>query len=458
MNQPWCKLDDLAFVGLGYKSLQNQFYYLQNETIDHYKIENDFLKPVIRMKEIRSSHFFQKINSSNHLFICNFSEADLRGTKALRYIRDMAKRPSTLKKQSGAPKTIKEALEAQGSGYWYAPKAKMHFAHIWLRKAFDSTYAPFLFSQAIPFDQRCNYIIPRPKLSWDLLAAIISSSLFAFSVESFGSASMGAGALELPTKKLREVRVVDVRRFEKKEKIHLIELASITWENENPTDWRKCDQPGPFLSELDQFIIDKMGNPVELDTIYKDLVETCRSRLRLSEDKKGKIKKKIEHDIESVAEAIVKRVQPLLDAKRFPDDFFLDTEKSISFDFEAHKNLILKSQLLLGHTSVTISTEEDPNRFLLDIIYTRSVAEIMIRSLLMGRRKFKVPINEDVAKSTLLNFKPWFQTICERIEDSCQHSAIGTRYEIELHNVTMQKLNLHHDIMHTELFGEYNLP
>ena len=363
-----------------------------------------------------------------------------------------------IKKQSGAPKTIKEALEAQGSGHWYAPKAKMHLANIWLRKAFDSKYAPFLFREEIPFDQRCNYIIPRPKLQWDLLAAIISSSLFAFSVESFGAASMGAGALELPTKKLREVRVVDVRRFEEKEKIHLTELASITWENENPIDWRKCDQPGPFLRELDQFLIDKMGTPVLLDTIYKDLVETCRSRLRLAEDKRGKIKKKIEHDIESVAEAIVKRVQPLLDAKRFPDDFFLGTEKSISFDFEAQKNLILKSQELLGHTSLTLYTEEDQNRILLDKIYSRSVAEIIIRSLLMGRRKFKVPINEDVAKLSLLNFKPWFQTIRERIEDSCQHSAIGTRYEIELHNVTMEKLNLNHDIMRTELFGEFNLP
>jgi len=458
MSQLWCNLAELAFVGLGYKSLQNQFYYLENDTITQYNIEKEFLKPLIRMKDIKLSQYFQKTDASSHLFICNLSEADLRGSRALRYIRDMAKRPSAIKKQSGEPKTIKEALEAQGSGYWYAPKAKMHLANIWLRKAFDSTYAPFLFLEAVPFDQRCNYIIPRQNLHWELLAGIVSSSLFAFSVESFGAASMGAGALELPTKKLGEVRVVDVRRFSVKAKRLLIELASIAWENENPVDWRKSDQPGPCLRQLDHFLLEKIGNPVPLNTIYKDLLETCHSRFLLADDKKGKVKKKIERDVELVADAIIKGVRPLLDGKRFPDDFFSSTDESMSFDFENQRLLIVKSQSLLDHTSLIISTETDPNRFLLDKIFSREVAEIILRALLMGRRKFKIPTNKGIAKSTLMAFKPWFKSIFDKIVEYCQHSAVGTRYEIELYDVTMKKLNLHSDIILKELFGEFTLP
>jgi hypothetical protein len=89
--------------------------------------------------------------------------------------------------------TIKEALEAQSGGLWYAPKARPNKHHIWLRKAFNSTYAPFLFEKAMLVDQRLNSIGPVASIDWKGLAAALTTSLFTYSLEINGAAAMGAG-------------------------------------------------------------------------------------------------------------------------------------------------------------------------------------------------------------------------------------------------------------------------
>ena len=72
------------------------------------------------------------------------------------------------------------------------------------------------------------------------------------SAESFGSASLGAGALELPTKVLRNVRVPDIRTIPEEEQNDLIDLARKCWASERPPDWSRDHTPGAHLRMLDQ--------------------------------------------------------------------------------------------------------------------------------------------------------------------------------------------------------------
>src|SRR5713101_2449718 len=137
---PTCRLNDLGNVALGFKSLQNEFFYLSTSTIASYHVEGRFLRPTYRLKDVDSKRYLQKRAASLRLFYCPLDERDLRGTGALRYIRAMGRRPATAKKQGGRPQTIQEALIAQGGSRWYAPKAQLRKAHIWLRKAIDSIF------------------------------------------------------------------------------------------------------------------------------------------------------------------------------------------------------------------------------------------------------------------------------------------------------------------------------
>jgi hypothetical protein len=156
MTTELVRLEFLATVALGYKSLQNEFFYVGADTVSRFHIEDRFLRPITRLKDLEGTKYIQKQGGSVQLFYCVENESDLRGTEALKYIRVMADRPATKKKQSGRILTIKEALAAQSGGRWFAPKAKPHAAHIWLRKAFDGVYAPFVFKKPVVMDQRCN--------------------------------------------------------------------------------------------------------------------------------------------------------------------------------------------------------------------------------------------------------------------------------------------------------------
>src|ERR1035441_3824403 len=94
-------LENIADVSLGYKSLQNQFFYLNQETVDTYGIEPEFLLPIMMMKDLDNSKFYQTYNKKQYLFYCKSDEHNIKGTGAYKYIRTMSDHAATEKKQSG---------------------------------------------------------------------------------------------------------------------------------------------------------------------------------------------------------------------------------------------------------------------------------------------------------------------------------------------------------------------
>ncbi len=128
-------LEELAQVSLGYKSLQNDFFYVNAATIDSYGIEERYVIPMLMLRDLRTDRYLQDVEATTWLFRCPDEIEDLRSTGAFRYIDAMSERPASEKKQSaGKSPRIREVLEAQSGGIWYAPKALTHKHHIWIRK------------------------------------------------------------------------------------------------------------------------------------------------------------------------------------------------------------------------------------------------------------------------------------------------------------------------------------
>ena len=95
------ELSTIAKVSLGYKSLQNDFFYVNKPTISSFGIERRYLLPVLMIRDLDGQSYRQAPSPSLWLFNCKDKEADLRGTGALRYISAMADRAAAEKKQSG---------------------------------------------------------------------------------------------------------------------------------------------------------------------------------------------------------------------------------------------------------------------------------------------------------------------------------------------------------------------
>src|SRR4051794_28435251 len=101
------QLSSIAKVALGYKSLQNNFYYVNRATIDTFGIEAEFVRPIAMLRDLKPLAYLQKVEPKTWLFYCDRREPDLRGTGALRYIQSMADRPASEKKQSGKAQTVR---------------------------------------------------------------------------------------------------------------------------------------------------------------------------------------------------------------------------------------------------------------------------------------------------------------------------------------------------------------
>jgi hypothetical protein len=436
-------LGKISTVSLGYKSLQNNFFYINKATIDTYGIEKKFLIPMLMLKDLDATAFEQSLKPTLWLFACKEKRGDLRGTGAFRYIEAMADRSASEKKQSGKKsQTIREALEAQSGGIWYAPKAKPHHHHVWLRKAIGAVYAPLLFETAALVDQRLNSISPDEGIEWKEIAAVLTTSLFAYSLEINGAASMGAGALEAPTTKLRDYPVLNVSKLKAPQRKMLVSLAEAVWNKEAPLDWSSdAWQPGPKLRALDEWIIQTAERNVTIDRMYQDIRATCQSRIAVADDKKRQTKKRHSDSIGNVADSIVQAIKPKLQMKNFPDDFADGVELDLPLVFD-RANL---KEIVIGHLldSYDIQVHTHGGSKVYEATHSRPVAEAIIRALLWGRSQFSVSTDRKAMDHAVNKFLAWVTQTEKEIETAITESALGTGYEDALKQEVYNRLGIH---------------
>lgn len=80
------RLGDIAKVRFGIKTGANEFFYLDEEAQEKWKIEKEFLKPVIKSPKECESIIVDSNKLKFKVFICNKSKSELKGTNALKYI------------------------------------------------------------------------------------------------------------------------------------------------------------------------------------------------------------------------------------------------------------------------------------------------------------------------------------------------------------------------------------
>ncbi len=434
------KLSELADVGLGYKSLQNDFFYVTADTVSTYGIESQFLMPIVLMSDFDDSRFIQRTTGSQQIFVCSESERDLRSTGAMRYIRAMQDRPAGRKKQSGKPATMKEALAAQSGSLWYAPKATPHASKLWYRKAIDRNFAPFVFDRPTVVDQRCNFITSKDTRLDDPVAAAVSSTVFSLAVESEGVAALGAGALEMRTGFLRSLPILDVRKLSASTLDQIVNAARAAW-LQPPFDWTLSAGPtiGDPIRELDTLVLRSLRTAVALDQIYRELGETCRARIAVGKARAVAAKDSEAENIGELATAIADSVRPLLDGKQFPESFLCSPSRTINIDLGTdYAHVVVET--VLTQSSVTV---HDGNGAVIQTYKVPSaVAECVVRAVLLGRRRFRAPASVTEARTAVAAFLVWFGEVNQRLEDAVRDSSVGTRFHHELIDASCRKLGI----------------
>jgi hypothetical protein len=399
---------------------------------------------MLMLRDLDISKYQQDPKPMLWLFACREKRGDLRGTGAWRYIEAMADRSAAEKKQAGKSLTIKEALEAQSGGTWYAPKAKPAFHHIWMRKALNTVYSPFIFNTPALVDQRLNCISPVDGIEWKEVASVLTSSLFAYSLEINGAASMGAGALEAATTKLRDYPVLDIRKLKPIARNKLISYAEAVWGEEAPIDWGSNDNdwaPKRRLRALDEWLLQTVVCDVSVDKMYEDIRATCRARIAVAEDKRKKTKKQQSDSIGSVAESIVREVESRMKSKNFPDDFAKDATLNLPLVFDRGSLKEITVSHLLDSYDIEVHTKGGATVY--SATHPRPVAEAIIRALLLGRSTFSVSTDRKAMDIAVNDFLGWISEAEKDIDRAITESAFGTGYEDVLKKEIYVQLGVH---------------
>jgi hypothetical protein len=116
------RLGDIAEVRFGIKTGANEFFYLDDEAIKTWRIEKEFLRPVIKSPRECKSILIAPEALQNWVFICNKTKAELKGTNALKYIEAGEKAVIEIRQGSGKGIKVKgyQSLESiKGRKYWW---------------------------------------------------------------------------------------------------------------------------------------------------------------------------------------------------------------------------------------------------------------------------------------------------------------------------------------------------
>jgi hypothetical protein len=261
--------------------------------------------------------------------------------------------------------------------------------------------------------------------------------------------------LELVTTKIQDLRVVDVRGLKDKAALaELLLLAEDIWTNTTPFDWREA-KPAGQLRDLDQWLISRMKTRVTVGRLYDDLARTLNERLVVAEERQVQTKKGIQIDIKTVAHGVADSARPVLESIRFPESLADPGAPTSSVDFTGSGRLEIECHPMMDQAMLLI--RDAHQSVLLEGEYPRSVAQVIVKALLLGRRNFSFPTDEASAETTLKGFSRWFSKVLEKIQSGCAMSAVGSRFEEGVHTAVLEALHLDPKILEPEFYGHIQI-
>ena len=257
------RLGDIAEVRFGIKTGANEFFYLNDERIHQWGIEDKFLKPVIKSPRECKSLRVDPSQLQFQLFMCHADKTALAGTAALEYIK------------WGESQRYHQRPSCKGRVHWW-DLGKREIPALSFNYLISST-ARTLFTQDGCYTSD-NFQEVHTDLALTLpLCASLNSSLFQLMVNMAGRSNFGGGLLKIQTYEISELLCLDPKIFTfENEGV----FASTTWEMLKPSDARRS---------LDVIIFDVLNlTEGERDGVYEAVVNLVESRLRKARSLKGK--------------------------------------------------------------------------------------------------------------------------------------------------------------------------
>jgi len=280
-NPKMTRLSELAKVNYAIKTGANEFFYLDEEKIKLWGVEERFLEPLISSpKNIKIE--IQPKDVNEWVLMVHEPKENLRGTNVLKYIEHGENVEVRIRGGKKGGTTVK--------GYHNLSSVKSR--KIWYDLG-KRQYSPILFSCRIW--ERCIFAINKAKAQADkafyeirpknlkdinVLAGILNSSLTALMAELYGR-FYGGGVLELEIYECKELPVLNPEMLTAEERVKIESSLSKLCEAQNKGD-EKLEEEA--RKELDNAVFDVLGlTEDERRQVYEGLESLRRMRLQRKE-------------------------------------------------------------------------------------------------------------------------------------------------------------------------------
>lgn len=268
------KLGEIAEVRFGIKTGVNEFFYLDEETIRKWKIEPEFLKPVIKSPRECKSIIVDPKNLKYKIFICNKSKAELRGTNALKYIEWGEKQ----KTEDGV--YWKDVPSVQGRKYWWSVEEILGNT-FWVKETNDRLSAFFS-----PYEMMVDCRLYTADITEEISLYCLSAVYGLFS-EVLSRSGLGLGAKSLMVFEVQKFLVLENLPLRKslfksllaREIKSIFVECGIDPESKTPIEEQE-PKPLPDRAELDKIVFDALGlTEEERKDVYRAVCRLVWNRI-----------------------------------------------------------------------------------------------------------------------------------------------------------------------------------
>ncbi|MDE0187332.1 MAG: Eco57I restriction-modification methylase domain-containing protein [Candidatus Poribacteria bacterium] len=253
------RLGDIAEVRFGIKTGANRFFFLDDEAIRHWGIEEEFLKPVIKSPRECKSILIDPSQLKFKLFMCNKDKEDLKGTAALEYI------------EYGKSRRFDQRPSCSGRARWWDLGIWNHAELLWIETMYQSfrvhRNAPFVYES-----DKFYGIKSQDKI--DTLTVLLNSTFVMLFKLLSGFHSLGEGALKTAVYEVKDFQIPlpAIFNFDDRLVNQFIHREVEAIQDEIKHSDRRA---------LDAIIFDALNlTQGERDAVYKDVIDLVQARLQ----------------------------------------------------------------------------------------------------------------------------------------------------------------------------------
>lgn len=405
--------DRAADIRRGITTGINEFFYLTEDDIKHWGVEREFLKPVIKSPKECNGISLKGKDLKLYAFLCHKDKTELKGTKALKYI----KWGEEQKTKAGKP--WPEVESVKGRKRWYELPKRVP-SLLLLPMVTGNSLRCVLNSCKAQVDHNLFEVVCEDKNLIDMMGVYLNSATAFLQRELIGRANLGDGALKVegidwerilvPKKDtLSRLKKHSSKAFEKLSKRSIKEI--------------KAEAKRKDRIEFEEGILRALGLSEELASdILAAVVGLVEERHLLPKLRKSKKKKRVAQDWERLCDEVSEEILGG-GVRKFPEGFIKGWPriecKEITVaarKLKLGENFFDKQEICNGEGQHLMEVDSEARgKF---IIYAKKKDEHIV----------KVPLSEIVIKKAVQNYEMYLKDLKKRLytafmEKSGDHSA-----------------------------------